>query len=186
MFGLEESSRVTHYERVTFWHSCKETFMPETFQIALRSISLSEISTFEYPTNKIQTDEDVQTWRQTQSYQDLSVFLHRLNESVVGVSLPWSSESPSKVSKSYILGSIRWLVLGYLKFNYSAWYFRSVDRRNSASGLSAKIWKPCFPNMGQTIGGGRYILSVQWLILISLRSNRKVCWYSLFLLNIPH
>lgn len=66
--------------------------------LQLRDVSLSEIPTFDLPTNKIQTEEDVQTWRQTQAYQDLSIFLRRLNESVVGISLPWSTESPSPVS----------------------------------------------------------------------------------------
>ncbi|KAJ3838191.1 serine/threonine-protein phosphatase 2A activator 1 [Lentinula raphanica] len=68
----------------------------------LRSVSLSEIHAFEPPTKKIFIEEDVETWRRTQSYQDLNVFLRRLNEAVVGIQLPWSSQSPSQAILSMI------------------------------------------------------------------------------------
>ncbi|KAF5345658.1 hypothetical protein D9757_014208 [Collybiopsis confluens] len=69
--------------------------MPGEFQISLRSVPLSEIQKYETPTRKIQYEEDVHTWRGTQSYQDLLIFLRRLNEASVGIKLPWDSEMPS-------------------------------------------------------------------------------------------
>ncbi|KAJ7118562.1 hypothetical protein C8R43DRAFT_95208 [Mycena crocata] len=69
-------------------------------QIAdLREISLSSVPTLPSPTLKIQTDEDVETWRRSRSYHDYAVFLRRLNESVVGKDLPDSSLSPSEAIK---------------------------------------------------------------------------------------
>ncbi|KAJ3787041.1 Phosphotyrosyl phosphatase activator [Lentinula aff. detonsa] len=70
--------------------------------LPLRGVSLSEIHALIPPTQKIFSEEDVESWRDTQSYQDLNVFLRRLNEAVVGIHMPWSSESPSQAILSMI------------------------------------------------------------------------------------
>ncbi|KAF8885483.1 hypothetical protein BD779DRAFT_676403 [Infundibulicybe gibba] len=63
----------------------------------LRRISLAEISpSGPFPAPKIQTDDDLARWRTTQSYRDYQLFLRRLNESVIGYSLPWHPESQSE------------------------------------------------------------------------------------------
>ncbi|KAJ7755906.1 hypothetical protein B0H16DRAFT_1540058 [Mycena metata] len=62
----------------------------------LREIPLGVIRGFELPTLKIQTDEDVETWRKSRSYQDYAIFLRRLNESVVGRDIPTTESSPSE------------------------------------------------------------------------------------------
>ncbi|KAK7062205.1 Serine/threonine-protein phosphatase 2A activator, partial [Favolaschia claudopus] len=54
----------------------------------LREIPLVQVPTLELPTLKIQTDEDVEIWRRSRSYQDYAIFLRRLNESVVGRDIP--------------------------------------------------------------------------------------------------
>ena len=64
----------------------------------LRDISLSEVSSLpELPKTQIKTDEDLEHWKSMQSYQDYILFLRRLNESVVGTSLPWIPEHHSQV-----------------------------------------------------------------------------------------
>ncbi|KAF9554569.1 Phosphotyrosyl phosphatase activator [Agrocybe pediades] len=63
----------------------------------LREITLSTLSGLQtLPTLKIKTDDDVEYWKTTQSYLDYMIFLRRLNESVVGYTLPWRSERSSK------------------------------------------------------------------------------------------
>ncbi|KAJ7432308.1 serine/threonine-protein phosphatase 2A activator 1 [Mycena galericulata] len=62
----------------------------------LREIPLADVPALESPTLKIQTDEDVETWRRSRSYQDYAIFLRRLNESVVGRDIPTTSASPSE------------------------------------------------------------------------------------------
>ncbi|KAF9262490.1 Phosphotyrosyl phosphatase activator [Marasmius fiardii PR-910] len=61
----------------------------------IRQLSLSDLEEFEVPSQKIRSDHDIQFWRSTRSYHDYAIFLRRLNESVVGHYLPWSSENPS-------------------------------------------------------------------------------------------
>lgn len=63
----------------------------------LREIPIAGVSALDLPTLKIQTDEDVDTWRQSRSYQDYAIFLRRLNESVVGRDIPTTDASPSEV-----------------------------------------------------------------------------------------
>lgn len=64
----------------------------------LRDISLSEVSSLpELPETQIKTDDDLERWKSMQSYRDYILFLRRLNESVVGTSLPWISEHRSQV-----------------------------------------------------------------------------------------
>lgn len=70
----------------------------------LRSIPLGGIGRMEPPTLKIMTDSDVEFWKATQSYIDYSLFLRRLNESVVNLDLPWKSTSPLPVR--YLLTTI--------------------------------------------------------------------------------
>ncbi|KAG6877954.1 hypothetical protein C0993_001572 [Termitomyces sp. T159_Od127] len=70
--------------------------MSETASLLqLRKIPLSELANLGVAGPKIKTDGDVVAWKTKQSYQDYAVFLRRLNESVVGQSLPWTS-SPSQ------------------------------------------------------------------------------------------
>ena len=49
------------------------------------------------PTNKIRFDEDVATWKNTRGFQDYTLFLRRLDQSVTGVLLPWDGGEPSEV-----------------------------------------------------------------------------------------
>ncbi|KAJ7044845.1 serine/threonine-protein phosphatase 2A activator 1 [Mycena alexandri] len=62
----------------------------------LREVPPGTIRGLEPPTLKIQTDEDVETWRKSRSYQDYAIFLRRLNESVVGRDIPTTESSPSE------------------------------------------------------------------------------------------
>jgi serine/threonine-protein phosphatase 2A activator len=65
----------------------------------LRAISSSELEKLsEIPHPKIKTDHDLETWKTSQSYRDYSIFLRRLNESVVGYFLPWQPSETSSVS----------------------------------------------------------------------------------------
>ncbi|KAK0193286.1 hypothetical protein F5146DRAFT_1101402 [Armillaria mellea] len=64
--------------------------------LQLRSIQLSEIPNLEHPTQKIQSDEAVEAWKATRGYEDYSLYLRRLNEAVVGYSLPWESSNASQ------------------------------------------------------------------------------------------
>ncbi|THU98369.1 Phosphotyrosyl phosphatase activator [Dendrothele bispora CBS 962.96] len=68
----------------------------------LPQIPLSLLEGLALPKQVIKTDHDVEIWRTTRSYKDYSVFLHRLTESVVGVFLPWSSDSHSQAIESLI------------------------------------------------------------------------------------
>ncbi|PSS34024.1 hypothetical protein PHLCEN_2v1928 [Hermanssonia centrifuga] len=69
----------------------------------LRRILISTFSDIDTtPTQKIRTDEDVEAWRLTRGYQDFGLFLRRLNESVVGYVLPWSSPSSTPAVESLL------------------------------------------------------------------------------------
>lgn len=57
----------------------------------LRSVSIEELRTMEPPAPRIKLDEDMENWKQSQSFLDYGIFLYRLNESVVGHTLPHSS-----------------------------------------------------------------------------------------------
>ena len=60
----------------------------------LRQISLSDlVDTVKSPEQKIRYDEDVAYWKHTIGYQDYQLFLRRLNESVVGYTVPRASDS---------------------------------------------------------------------------------------------
>lgn len=55
----------------------------------LRQILLSDlVDSVKSPEQKIRYDEDVAYWKHTIGYQDYQLFLRRLNESVVGYSVP--------------------------------------------------------------------------------------------------
>ncbi|KAJ7886722.1 hypothetical protein B0H13DRAFT_2043771 [Mycena leptocephala] len=69
----------------------------------LREIPLADVPALESPTLKIQTDDDVETWRQSRSYQDYAIFLRRLNESVVGKNIPTTDSSPSEAIRRIIV-----------------------------------------------------------------------------------
>ncbi|KAF5364411.1 hypothetical protein D9758_010690 [Tetrapyrgos nigripes] len=68
----------------------------------LRQIHLRDVQNRRPPEHVIKTDQDVEFWRSARSYKDYSIFLHRLTESVVGVFLPWNSESDSDAISSII------------------------------------------------------------------------------------
>ena len=98
----------------------------------LRDIPLSEVLSLpELPTTKIKTDNDLEHWKSMQSYRDYILFLRRLNESVVGTSLPWIPEHHSQV----------WFVLAYFSESHisakkSLWIgylFSSILLNNGAS-----------------------------------------------------
>ena len=55
----------------------------------LRQIFPSAIESLPLPSLKIHTDSDVESWKSTQGYRDYAIFIRMLNESAVGVSLPW-------------------------------------------------------------------------------------------------
>lgn len=66
--------------------------------LPLRYIPPSELDKLPLPSRKIKTEEDVHAWKLTTGYQDYGLFLRRLNESVVGHFLPWSSPVTYPVS----------------------------------------------------------------------------------------
>ncbi|KAJ4467737.1 hypothetical protein C8J55DRAFT_525722 [Lentinula edodes] len=68
----------------------------------LRRIILPEIHSLQLPTKKIFDEEDVEIWRRTQGFRDLIIFLRRLNEAVVGITIPWSSKFPSQAVLSMV------------------------------------------------------------------------------------
>jgi hypothetical protein len=65
---------------------------------SLRYISTEDLVALQaWPTPKIQTDADVEAWKQTHGYSDYSIFLRWLSEAVVGCSLPRTSNDQSEV-----------------------------------------------------------------------------------------
>ncbi|KAF9448492.1 Phosphotyrosyl phosphatase activator [Macrolepiota fuliginosa MF-IS2] len=59
----------------------------------LRQISPTQFRNLGSPPSLvIKSDEDVERWKNTLSYYDYDLFLRRLNESIVGLMLPWSAE----------------------------------------------------------------------------------------------
>ena len=69
----------------------------------LRAIRVSSLEDDDTPVLRIKTDEDVEAWKHTRSYQDYGLFLRRLAESVVGYSLPYDVSEPDEVQLlSYI------------------------------------------------------------------------------------
>ncbi|KAA1467275.1 Phosphotyrosyl phosphatase activator [Dentipellis sp. KUC8613] len=69
----------------------------------LREVAVADLvrGHVEAPTTKIKTDADVEYWRHTRGYRDYGVFLRRLNESVVGLSLPFE-EPPSAAVQAVV------------------------------------------------------------------------------------
>ncbi|KAF9500020.1 Phosphotyrosyl phosphatase activator [Pleurotus eryngii] len=68
----------------------------------LRRVDVASLKGMPKPAQKIRFDSDVEVWRTTRSYQDYSIFLHRLTEAVVGQFLPLTNPTQS----SAILGII--------------------------------------------------------------------------------
>ena len=66
--------------------------------LPLRHVDASSVSNLPSPSQKIRSEEDVHAWRLTRGYQDYELFLRRLNESVVGHMLPWTSPTAYPVS----------------------------------------------------------------------------------------
>ena len=94
----------------------------------LRQIHLSNLPDLETPAQKIRSDQDIEVWRTTSSYRDYSIFLQRLNESVVGYTLPWSSENPSDVRSASPSSQFlaKWTV-GYTKSREYFGYVGHLD-----------------------------------------------------------
>ncbi|KAF5327611.1 hypothetical protein D9619_005039 [Psilocybe cf. subviscida] len=69
----------------------------------LRSVPLANLIQMQPPTLKIVTDSDVEHWKATQSYIDYSLFLRRLNDSVVNCNLPWNSASRSSAVERTVM-----------------------------------------------------------------------------------
>ena len=65
----------------------------------LRQIPLSDLDTLKSPELKICYDEDVAHWKDTAGYHDYQLFLRRLNESVVGYTVPPASDSDEGCSQ---------------------------------------------------------------------------------------
>jgi serine/threonine-protein phosphatase 2A activator len=64
----------------------------------LRYISPEDlVALHAWPTPKIQTEADVEAWKQTQGYSDYSIFLRWLSEAVVGCSLSRANNDRSEV-----------------------------------------------------------------------------------------
>ncbi|KZP10480.1 PTPA-domain-containing protein [Athelia psychrophila] len=57
---------------------------------ALRQIRLADLPSLPLPSQKIQTEDDVNVWKNTTGYKDYLLFLSLLNEAVVGVELSWT------------------------------------------------------------------------------------------------
>ncbi|KAG6901966.1 hypothetical protein C0995_006195 [Termitomyces sp. Mi166 len=77
----------------------------------LRRIPLSELTKLTVAGPKIKTDDDVLAWKTKHSYQDYVVFLRRLNDSVVGQFLPWTSSPSQAVTRTLeLLNTLdRWI-----------------------------------------------------------------------------
>lgn len=72
----------------------------------LRQISLSElVDATKSPEQKIRYEEDVAYWKQTMGYHDYQLFLRRLNESVVGHTVPRTSDSDAAVGGDSQVGA---------------------------------------------------------------------------------
>jgi len=70
----------------------------------LRQVSLDYLrTTAEGPILHIKTEEDVDTWKTTQSWRDYAIFLRRLTDSVVGYYLPWRPETLSEARSTSTL-----------------------------------------------------------------------------------
>ena len=123
----------------------------------LRDISLSKVSSLsELPKAQIKTDEDLEHWKSMQSYRDYILFLRRLNESVVGTSLPWNPEHHSQVLLVHIFGShISITKKVGRQITYSPRYSWTMDHRDPASSIASALWELSFQNMGRTVGEGQ-------------------------------
>lgn len=76
----------------------KWTFNTMASISSLRYISPENLVALQsWPTPKIQTDADVEVWKQTQGYSDYSLFLRWLSDAVVGYSLPQMNDNQSEV-----------------------------------------------------------------------------------------
>ena len=81
--------------------------------LPLRAVGIRELVKLDPPVTRIRTDEDVAYWKTTRGYQDFGLFLRRLNESVVGYSLPYE-EPMSDVRTRQSLSNVRSLTLDVL------------------------------------------------------------------------
>jgi len=107
------------------------------------------------PITRIKSDEDVELWKSKRSYQDYRIFLRRLNESVVGCTLPWEPEKRSQVESTYFSFSSRcssrsgsWKNVSLTQHSWC------VDRRDSTSQHPTTVWELGFSDMGSATGRG--------------------------------
>ncbi|KAF9231370.1 hypothetical protein BU15DRAFT_90933 [Melanogaster broomeanus] len=68
----------------------------------LRQISVSDLTDIRPPEPKIRYDEDVTIWKNTTGYHDYQLFLRRLNESIVGCTVPQQSGNCSQAIKNLL------------------------------------------------------------------------------------
>ncbi len=102
----------------------------------LRRIDIASLKGMPKPVQKIRFDSDVEVWRTTRSYQDYSLFLHRLTEAVVGQYLPLTNSTQSSARRPVALVSFVAALkpfVGYLGYNWRFGSPGSLDRRYSAS-----------------------------------------------------
>ena len=69
--------------------------------LPLRHADVASVPNLPVLSQKIRTEEDVYAWRRTRGYGDYGLFLRRLNESVVGYFLPWTSPTTYPVSSLF-------------------------------------------------------------------------------------
>ena len=65
----------------------------------LRQIPLSDLDTLKSPKLKIHYNEDIAHWKDTVGYHDYQLFLCRLNESIIGYTVPPASNSDEDCSQ---------------------------------------------------------------------------------------
>lgn len=123
--------------------------------LPLRLVDITTVASLPVPTQKIKTEEDVEVWRLTRGYGDYALFLRRLNESVVGSFLPWSSPASYPVSFYNLLMHAPLLIMGTGNRvdPRSLGHLEPVDRRDTASANASAFWQSRLPHMGQASGG---------------------------------
>lgn len=113
----------------------------------LREVPITIVPNIEHlPTLTIRTDTDVELWKQTTGYKDYALFLRRLNESVVGVTLPYD-DSPSEIENFYNMEVLILLTRsGLLRLGSGdsaaqcLGRARRLDQRDTASKHSPTFW----------------------------------------------
>jgi hypothetical protein len=131
-------------------------YLTPTMAESIPTITLADVSRIgSPPITRIKSDEDVELWKSKKSYQDYRIFLRRLNESVVGCTLPWDPEKRSQVESTYFCFSSRcsslpgsWKNVGLTQHSWC------VDRRDSTSQYPTTVWEYGFSDMESATGRG--------------------------------